>query len=325
MYSKEELGFILYNNRSVKGVVNNFLPKNINQFKLIDLENRFSKIKEKYFTNKMVEVDMSELDINEPDEIVTPIQLKEISDDIKHNIGLFNPTEYEYLINRGIGDNTIKDYSLLGLSSIKDKETLRRIGATCHPVLRKFLVDGIEGGGIVFPLFKDDILINCSIRKLSIENSDQKTLKYSLACPDLPVWGIDDIKEGDEVWVTEGIFDMIALRNMGKNSVSCSSGMWSGLQLYQLIEKKPSMIVIISDNDEVGFRTSAMLKDLFDTYNINSKTLVSKFAKDPAEHYFQKNRKIDEFEEIEITNEMVISKNDNSFNFINHIKNRNFN
>ena len=26
MYTNEELGFILYNNRSVKGVVSNFLP-----------------------------------------------------------------------------------------------------------------------------------------------------------------------------------------------------------------------------------------------------------------------------------------------------------
>jgi len=324
MYNKEELGFILYNNRSVKGVVNNFLPKDINSFKLIDLENRFSKIKEDYFTNKMVEVDMSELDIEEPDEIVTPYQLKEISDDIKHNIGLFNPIEYEYLLNRGIGDKIIKKYSLLGLSSIKDREILRRIGATCHPVLKKFLVDGIEGGGIVFPLFKDGILMNCSIRKLSIENSDQKTLKYSLACPDLPVWGLEDIKEGDEVWITEGIFDMIALREMGKKSVTCSSGMWSGLQLYQLIEKKPSMIVIISDDDEVGFRTGAMLKELFTTYRIESKILVSSFAKDPAEHYFQKNKSISDFKEIDITKDMVISKNDNSFNFINHLKNRNF-
>lgn len=324
MYTNEELGFILYNNRSVKGVVNNFLPKDINSFKLIDLESKFSKIKEEYFNHKMVEVDVSELDIDAQDEIVTPSDLEEISEDIKYSIGLFNPTEYEYLINRGIGDDSIKKWNLLGLSSIKDREILRRIGATCHPTLRKFLVDGIEGGGIVIPLFKNDILINCSIRKISIENADRKTLKYSLACPDIPVWGIDDIKKGDEVWITEGIFDMIALRNMNKKSISCSSGIWSGLQLYQLIEKKPLKIVIVSDNDEVGFRTSAMLRDLFSVYKIESKILVSKFAKDPAEHYFQKNRGIDELDEINITKEMIISKNDNSFNFINHLKSRNF-
>lgn len=324
MYTKEELGFILYNNRSVKGVVNNFLPNSFNQFKLIDLEKRFSDIKESYFTNKMVEVDMSELDIESPDETVTPKQLEEISDDIKHNIGMFNPMEYMYLINRGIGDDVIKEWSLVGLSSLKDREVLRRIGATCHPVLRKFLVDGIEYGGIVIPLFKDGKLVNCSTRKISIENSEGKTLKYSLACPDLPVWGIDSIEKDEEIWITEGIFDMIALRKMNRKSITCSSGMWSGLQLYQVIEKKPSSIVIVSDNDEVGMRTSAMLKELFKTYHIESRILISGFAKDPAEHYFEMNKKIEDFKEIDITKDMIISKNDNSFNFINHIKNRTF-
>jgi len=54
MYTKEDLGFILYNNRSVQGVVNNFLPKDINSFRLIQIESILSDIKDGYFTNKMV-------------------------------------------------------------------------------------------------------------------------------------------------------------------------------------------------------------------------------------------------------------------------------
>lgn len=324
VYTKEDLGFILYNNRSVKGVVNNFMPTYFNQFKLIEIENIFSKIKEGYLNNKMVEVDMSELDINAIDEVVTPIQLDEIKDEIKYNIGKFSSVEYEYLLNRGITDTIIRGYQLVGLSSISDRETLRRIGATCHPVLLGFLDDGIENGGIIIPLFKDGRLINCSTRKISIENSNTKTLKYSLACPDLPVRGIDDIDKGKEIWITEGIFDMIALREMGKNSITCSSGMWSGPQLYQVIDKKPSNIVIVSDDDEVGMRTSSMLRDFFEKYKINVRILVSKYAKDPSEHYFEKSKKIEDFEEIQITKDMILSKNDNSFNFIKHLKNRTF-
>lgn len=325
MYSKEELGFILYNNRSVNGVVNNFLPSNINSFKLIELEKRFSTIKDEYFTNKMVEVDIDELLIDAKDEVLTPYKLEEISDYIRQKVGIFNDIEYQYLKNRGISDDIINEYYLFGVSSISDREILRRIGATCHPILDKFLVDGIDQGAIAIPLFNDDKLVNCSIRRISIESTSTKSnLKYSLACPDIPVWGLDDINIGDEVWITEGIFDMIAIKKMGKKAVTCSSGMWSGIQLYVLLEKKPSNIVIIADNDEVGFRTSAMLRDLFTIYNIKSSTKISPFGKDPAEHYFQNNKTIDDFEETYITKDMVISKNDNSYNFINYIKNRKF-
>ena len=325
MYTKEDLGFILYNNRSVQGVVNNFLPKDINSFRLIQIESILSDIKDGYFTNKMVEIDKRELDINAPDEIVTPKDLEEISEDIKHLIGLFNPKEYEYLLERGITDNIIKKWSLLGLSAVKDPEHLRRIGATCHPVLRTFLDDGIENGGIIIPLFDSNwVLKNCSVRKISIENSDSKTLKYSLACPDIPVWGIDDVKVGDEIWVTEGIFDMIAIREMGKLSISCSSGMWTGLQLYQVLEKKPSKITIVADNDEVGLRTASIIRDFFKHFKIKTVIVLSKFAKDSAEHYFQKGKSINDFEEINLTKKMIKNKSDNSFDFINHLKNRKF-
>ena len=44
MYTKEELGFILYNNRSVNGSVNNFIPNTINPFKLIKIEKEFERL-----------------------------------------------------------------------------------------------------------------------------------------------------------------------------------------------------------------------------------------------------------------------------------------
>ena len=127
---------------------------------------------------------------------------------------------------------------------------------------------------------------------LSFIFNSSKSLKYSLACPDVPVWGLDRLSKGDEVWLAEGLFDLMALEEMGKKPVSCSSAMWSGLQLYQLLEKKPSAINIFSDNDEVGLRTSGILKSFFEMNNINCKIFISNFAKDPAEHYFQKNKNI---------------------------------
>ncbi len=332
-YTIEELGFILYNNRSVNGVVKNFLPTDINPLEIIKIEKILDNVKSSFSDNRMVEVNIKELNSTADDVFVTPKDLENLTDLIIENIGHFSQDEFEYLIGRGIGEQTILEYKLLGLSSIIDSEHLKMIGATSHPVLKQFLDDGIENGGIIIPLFDNNIFVNCAIRKLNIgkdslsekfDTPRTKTLKYSLACPDVPVWGLDDINEKEEIWITEGIFDMIALRKLGRKSVSCSSAMWSALQLYRILEKKPSGIVIFSDNDNVGLRVSATLRDFFENYKINTRVVVSKIGKDPAEHYFQKEKGLDDFIDIEITNDMIELKIDDSFNFINYLKNRNF-
>ena len=75
MYTNEELGFILYNNRSVKGVVSNFLP-NFNPHKLMKIENQFSKCKEMFNNdNRMVEINLDELDTEADDVVITPEEL----------------------------------------------------------------------------------------------------------------------------------------------------------------------------------------------------------------------------------------------------------
>jgi hypothetical protein len=217
-------------------------------------------------------------------------------------------------------------WKLFGLSQIKDKRELEIIGSTVHPTMSKFLNDAIESGGIVIPLFdKDENLINCAVRKIGLEsNGSTRTLKYTLACPDVPVWGLDDINEGDEFWITEGIFDTMAMYELGEKSVSCSSAMWSGIQLYQLLEKKPKMIKFFSDNDEVGLRTSAILQDFFLQYDIPSKIYISEDYKDASELYFLKKMNLSILKEIEVTDDMINLNKDNSFNFIEHLKNRKF-
>lgn len=327
MYTKEELGFILYNNRSVKGVVSNFLP-NLNPVTLVRIENQLKECKSNWQDdNRMVEINQNELDITASDIVVTKEDLISLTDIITENIGMLSQEEYNYLEKRGLGEKTILSWDLVGLSNFKDPEHLKIIGATIHPVLNPILEDAIEGGGIIIPLFdQNNNLVNCAIRKIGIEsNGKTRTLKYSLACPDIPVWGLDKFTEGKEVWITEGIFDTMALNNLGKNAVSCSSAMWSGIQLYKLLEKKPESIIIFSDKDEVGLRTSAILKDFFELNNIPTKILISKVAKDPAEHYFQKNKYLDDLLKINITKEMLETYKDNSFNFLNYLKNRKIN
>ena len=320
MYTNEELGFILYNNRSVNGVVSNFLPT-FNPMKLMKIENQFSKCKEMFNNdNRMVEINIDELDTEAEDVITTPEELASLTDLIKENIGLLNTNEFNYLENRGFGEKTILDWDILGLSNITHLRHHEILGSTCHPVLRKIMTDGIESGGILIPLFKDDVLVNCSVRKIN----SSKSLKYSLACPDIPVWGLDRFEKGSEIWIAEGIFDMMALFNLGKKSVSCSSGMWSGLQLYQVLEKEPSSIVVFADNDSVGLRTSAILKEFFTINYIPTRIVISKIAKDPAEHYFQKNQTLDNLLEIDVTLDMIEEHKDDVFNFLRHMKNRKY-
>jgi len=320
MYTNEELGFILYNNRSVKGVISNFLP-NFNPHKLMKIENQFSRCKEMFNNdNRMVEINIDELDTEAEDVIITPEELASLTDLIRENIGLLNTNEFEYLENRGFGEKTILDWDILGLSNIKEIRHHEILGSTCHPVLKKIMTDGIENGGILIPLFKDGVLVNCAVRKIN----SSKSLKYSLACPDIPVWGLDKFEKDKEIWIAEGIFDTIALFNLGKKSVSCSSGMWSGLQLYQVLEKEPSSIVVFADNDSVGLRTSAILKEFFTMNHIPTRIVISKIAKDPAEHYFQKNQNLDNLMEIDVTLDMIEEHKDDVFNFLRHMKNRKY-
>ena len=130
-YSVQDLGFILYNNRSVNGVVKNFLDEDIDPHEIIQIEDKFDWCKTIFeFSEKFVEV------------------------------GRFNKNEFDFLKQRKISESQIKNWSILGLSSIKEREDLRRIGATCHPVLSGFLKDGIEEGGIVFPLIENGVLTN---------------------------------------------------------------------------------------------------------------------------------------------------------------------
>jgi len=325
-WTLEELGFILYNNRSVNGVVKNFIPKGINPFKLTKLEKVLKKSKSKFLSDdRMVEININEINNKSGDVLVKPEDLKELSEDFYLNVGKFSYDEMNFLFDRGVDQEVMWKWQLFGLSQITDKKQLEIIGATVHPTMTGFLNDAIENGGIVIPLFdENENLINCAIRKISIENSESKTLKYTLACPDVPVWGLDQIKEGDEFWITEGVFDTMAIYELGEKSVSCSSAMWSGIQLYQLLEKKPKMIKFFSDNDEVGLRTAAILSDFFNQYDIETKIFISEDYKDASELYFLKKMDLSSLKEIEVTDDMINLNKDNSFNFIDHLKNRKF-
>ncbi len=325
MYSDEELGFILYNNRS-KNLVKNFIPNKINPYMLIKIENILEVSKSKFdIESKFVEINKIDLDMDCEDVLFNPIDIKKLTKDIKNKSNKFNKIEKDYLIKRGITKSIIEKWNILGLSKIK-KSDLEIIGAKVHPILKKILVDGIDGGGILIPLFNEkDELINCCIRKISIENTDKKTLKYTLSCPDIDIWKSNNVKENDEIYITEGIFDMIAIESLGYPCVTCSSAVWSGIQLYKLLEIKPSKINIFSDNDKIGLKNSATLKDFFENFGIDCDILISDVYKDAADHILKNKREFNKIKKMDIDFKYINNiEEDNSFDFINHLKNRKF-
>lgn len=191
---------------------------------------------------------------------------------------------------------------------------------TVHPLLDKMLEDGIEEGGILIPLYKNNLLSNCTARKIS----DIGKLKYTQSCPDVDVYGLDTIKKGEEVWICEGLFDMIALHEQKAPAVSISGAMWSGIQLYKLLEREPGKIFMFADNDQTGLRCAKILQVLFNSFKIESYAFISRSAKDAAEHFLEKKLDWSEIEKIDITEEMILSKQDQTFNFTKYLKTRSF-
>jgi len=313
MYSTEDLSFIIYNNRSIDGVVKNFIPDDIDAMELIQIENILDHINN-IFDQKFIEISKNDINIDVEDIHVYPNDINNLTNKVLESN--LSDVELDFLLQRGITHDIIKKWNLKGLSSIVDHRDLEKLNATCHPALSKVLEDGLQGGGIIIPLLKNGILLNCAIRKIS----DIGKLKYTLACPDVDVWGLDDI-ENEEIYITEGLFDMMALRSIGYKAVSVSSAMWSGIQLYRLLKKNPKSIIIFCDNDNVGVKTGFTLNKFFNIYGINNKTVISKY-KDASDHIFQNKLGIDQIHDIDI-NINMIQQGDN-FNFLDYLKNRKF-
>ena len=318
MYSNEQLGFILYNNRSVEGVVSNFIDKSIDPYKLMEIESQLDWCKSHFDEGRLVEINQKQLDLNASDIVINPNDIINCSDIVLNS--KLNQLELKWLHNRGINNDIISKWNIKGLSNIKDNKVLETIGATCHPILKPLLQDGIEGGGIIIPIIENNKLINCAIRKIS----DIGKLKYTMACPDIPIWGLDGISEGGDIWITEGIFDTMALCEIGLKSISVSSAAWSGIQLYKLLEKKPKSISILCDNDSVGLKIGIILKKFFNLNRITNETYHCEFGKDAAELIFEKNGTIENIKNIKITKDLLDTTKDNSFDFLKYLKDRKF-
>jgi hypothetical protein len=315
MYSIEQINYIIYNNRTYEGVVKNFLP----ELSLMDLNLLLEIDRQLKFVNKLVNketsiiIEKEKLDLNMPDIEIFPKQLE----NIKISSRKFNNTELSLLKKKKIPEHIINQYDISPLSQFKDVEILKILGVLTHPILEKLLGDGISDG-LIIPLYREDKLVNSVFRK----TNELTKLKYGITVPSIDLWG-DEIVKDEEIWICEGLFDMMALRNEGKRCASASSCALSDMHYFKIIKGKPSLVNIFTDNDVSGYRSALKTQKLLGLNNIPSKVFSSKKAKDAAEHFFELNLGWNLIEEIHITSEMI-NRDDNVLDFLKYLEERKF-
>jgi len=330
-YTNDELVYIVYNNRSLSNVINNFIPKlNVKELmSLSKIEKDFAYARNLYIEMEEMGLDITNIDTTAPDIKVTPEDVKQRKQLILDAHENLKGEELQYLKDRGFTDEIISKGKFGSMSYITNQEDIDILGISTHPIMHNVFENGVKGGGIVIPLFnKEDELVNVIFRKLS----DHNKYKYTHTCSDVFVWGLDEIEKGDIVWYVEGILDKYVLESIlpeGSKVISSSSASISPIQYMKIIHKQPSKINIICDNDHVGFRTGAIAQKVFHLSKIVCSTFYFDESKDVTEHILQNNGEIFDLIKINITKDFIYSKGTDfdarvSINFFDYLQNRKF-
>ena len=330
-YTNEELIYIVYNNRSLTNVIYNFMPKfNVKDLMTLKkIENDLKYAVSLFLPNRDMELDIKDIDVTAKDIKVTPEDIKSRTQLILDAHKNLNGDELQYLKNRGISDEIIEKAKLGSMSYITDEVDQDILGISTHPIMRNIFDRGIKGGGIIIPLFnKSGELINAGFRKLS----DYNKYKYTHTCTDMFVWGLDNIEKDDIVWVVEGSLDKYVLESVlpeGSKVVSISSASMSPIQYLKIINKRPSKINVICDNDQVGFRTGGIIQKIFHLNRIVCSTFYFDGSKDISEHFLEKNGEIFDLIKVNITKEFINEQKSSfddriSRNFFDYLQNREF-
>jgi len=330
-YTKDDIIYIAYNNRSLTNVIYNFIPPfNVKELmSLKKIENDFKYAKSLFTTDREMGLEIKDLDLTQKDIRITPNDIIERTQLILDAHKNLSGKELKYLKDRGFSDELIERGKFGSMSYIKDQVDLDILGISTHPIMNNMFDGGTKGGGIILPLInKKGDLINATFRKIS----DYNKLKYTHACPDLYVWSVEDIEKGDIVWLVEGVFDKYVLESVlpeGSKVVATSSASISPIQYMKIIHKKPSKVNLICDNDQVGFRTGAIAQKIFHLSKIICSTFYFDESKDVSEHFLLNNGEIFDLIKINITKEFIDEQGTEyedriPLNFFDYLQNRKF-
>ena len=116
--------------------------------------------------------------------------------------------------------------------------------------------------GPVFPDYRNGKLAGICIRNLSTEKDYVSDVKYAFSNFGWYIYGYDNYNPEDQVYITEGVFDAIALRAYGHNAIAIGCSNPSPMQLAMLLYKFKNLKICF-DNDLAGyigsFKSSLML------------------------------------------------------------------
>jgi DNA primase len=107
-------------------------------------------------------------------------------------------------------------------------------------------------GRIYIPILEDWKVV-CWIAR-AIDDSKPKDIcpKSNVSNKSHYLYNIDQLEEGDEVLLVEGVFDTEHLRELGFKSVAVMGSHISDIQIGKLLSKKPSVVYIMFDGDDAG-------------------------------------------------------------------------
>lgn len=317
-YTTEQINHIIYNNRTFEGVTSNFLPK-LDKFdilKLLELEKQINFVNKIVSKDKQILIDKTKLELDKKDIKLLPEELHKIKVSSRN----FSQIELDLLERKNIPKHIIEEYDISPLSQFRNnREILVKLGVTTHPLFKKLLGSDSDSDGLIIPLYENRILINSVIRKAT----DLTKLKYGISVPSLNLWG-DPKWENEELYITEGVFDMMAIRNEGLKCISSSSSSFNDIQYLKVIKGKPKIINILVDNDSSGYSSALKAQKIYGLNGIECKTFASKKAKDMAEHFFEMKLGWEDIKEIKITMKMIENGKDNIFDFLKYLENRKF-
>lgn len=229
------------------------------------------------------------------------------------NQKLLESDDLEYLLNRGVSIETIKQFKVARICDIPE-EFHAESGARVHPAIRVHRNTIPEG--YCFPVF--DQVNGSIIGSICHFQNLMPEIKWCASIPCYYLYGNLHLfnKEAVEtIYICEGVFDGLAFEdNTIVPWISLSSGFFSEFQyinLLLMLMQYPNVdtINLVMDSDAIGimsmYLAKEVLEDLLQHNSIQIKCYLLPTAKDPGEHFCRDHKQLSDMQLA--TDKMLIS------------------
>lgn len=248
-------------------------------------------------------IDSSELD-NE-DYIYNPRVLACLDWDAL-TVKLLESEELQYLLDRGLTIETIKEFKVARICDIPE-ELSTHAGAKVHPAIVVHKDRTPEG--YCFPVFDNGKIIGsiCRFTNLLPE------IKWCASIPCYYLYNnLHKFETVEDLYICEGVFDGLAFEDYSDVPwISLASGYFSEFQyinlLILLMKHNVKRIHFVLDSDAIGIMSAYLSKHVLSELleDVEFKCYLLPTGKDPGEHFARDNKKISDL--IEADDELLIS------------------